>query len=475
MKRRLKLSLLTQSDLQRIHDHSMQLLWENGIKFPGERALKVFREHGFKVDGAQVYITEEQVQKALETAPSHFVIRGKDPKKALDLGGGDYGVPGPIGPVNVTDLDRGRRKGTLKDMEDLVKIYQASNVMNMNSNSGVEANDIDTRNRHLYIMKALLKNTDKPFYTKLLGYEQMHEAMDMIEIVMGEKLEAGGNVYLSAGSTPSLSPLSWSSEVLDNIIALAERGQVVTTGTAISTGITGPMRMFGTLVMQNAELLSGIVLAQLVNPGNPVGYGSAATSGNMRGAKYCCGSPERVLLQVGSTEMGKFYNLPTRTWTYCTDSINTDIQAGIESYEHTMGNTLTDADYMLSEIGTIEAEMTTSFEKTILDEEITSRLIFQREGMDVSDDDASIETLLEVGSGGEFLTTEDTIDYMHDGWYPDITNWNRSSQHDDPKDYSYVLRQANKEWKRRLEEAPESMIDADTEARLDEYIAAHLR
>lgn len=474
-KRKAVLSLLQDDDLQRIHDYSMKLLRENGVKMPNDRALNIFKKHGFRVDGTQVYMTEQQVRLALSTAPSHFLIRGKNPAHNLNLGAGDYGVPGPIGPVHVMDLDHGKRPGTLQDVENLVKIYQASDVINMNSNSGTEANEIPEKVRHLYVMRALLRHTDKPFYTKLFSYQQMHEAMDMIEIVMGEKLEPGGNVYLSSGSTPSLSPLSWSAEVTDNIIALAERGQAVTTGTAISTGITGPMRIFGTLVMQNAELLSGIVLAQLVNPGNPVGYGSAATSGNMRGAKYCCGSPERVLLQIGSTEIGKrFYNLPTRTWNYCTDSVNLDVQAGIESYEHAMGNALSGADYMLSEIGTVEAELTTSYEKTILDEEITSRLIFLREGVDVSDDAASMDVIMEVGSGGEFLTSDDTMDYMYDGWYPKITDWNSDERSRKADDYEYVLRRANAEWKRRLEEAPETMLDEVIGKELDAYVERHL-
>ncbi|CVK20840.1 trimethylamine methyltransferase family protein [Sporomusa sphaeroides] len=472
--RKVVLSMFEDNDLQRVHDFSMKLLWENGITFPGKRALDIFKKHGFRVEGEQVYITESQVRKALETAPSHFVIRGRNSERNLDLGAGDYGVPGPIGPVNVLDLDQGRRLGTLKDMENLVKIYQASNVMTMNSNNGVEANDIDISVRHLMIMRALLRHTDKPFYTKLFTYEQMHEAMDMIEIVMGEKLVPGGNIYLSSGSTPSLSPMAWSSEVTDCIIALSERGQVVTTGTATSTGVTGPVRIFGTLVMQNAELLSGIVLSQLVNPGNPVGYGTGATPGNMRGAKYCCGSPDRVALQVGSIELGKrFYKLPSRTITYGSDSVNMDVQGGIESYENVMGNTLSGADYMLSEIGTLEGLMTTSYEKTIIDEEITSRLLHMRNGIDISDEAASLDVIMKVGSRGEFITSKDTMAHFREGWYPKYTDWNSTPASRSIEDYEYVLRRANAEWKRRLAEAPDTMLDKAVEQELEAYIKNH--
>lgn len=474
--RKVTFRLLEDEDLQRIHGYSMQLLAENGVKFPNERALEVFRSHGYRIEGQQVYFTEKQVMDALATAPSHFVIEGRNPDRKLDLGGGDYGVAGPIGPVNIVSLDEPARPGTLADVENLVKIYQASKVMTMNSNNGVEANDVDVDNRHLMVTRALLRNTDKPVYTRLFDYRQMHEIMDMIEIAVGDKLEKGGRIYLSAGSTPSISPLSWSTEVLDNIIALAERGQVVTTGTATSRGITGPILPFGTVIVQNAEVLSGIVLAQLVNPGNPVGYGTAATPGNMRGAKSAFGSPGITPLQIASLEMGqRFYHLPSRTEAYSTDSPNIDVQCGIESYESTYGNTLSGADYMLSEIGTLSGLMTTSLEKTIIDEEITSRLIHMHNGFDVSDESASIDEILETGSAGTYITSDNTLEYMMDDWYPSVTDWNSKADDRPAGDYEYVLRRANAEWKRRLEEAPDCMLDEGTAKALDEYVNKHLR
>ena len=467
------LSMFTDEDLQRVHDYSLKLLEENGINIANERALALFKEHGFKVEGSQIYMTQKQVEEALKTIPHHFVIHGRNSKRNLDLGGGDYGVCTPIGPVNVRTLDDGIRPGTLKDVENLAKIYQASDVINVNTNNGVEANDASDANRHLEVTRLVLKHTDKPVYTRLFDYQQMNEIMDMMEIVSGEKLQKGGNIWLAPGSCPSLSPMSYSREVADCIVALAERGQVVTLGSATSTGVTGPIQLFGSVVMQNAEQLAGMVLTQLVNPGNAVGYGVAACPGNMRGARYCCGSPGRVMLQIGSIEMGKrFYKLPTRTEPYTTESHLNDYQSGMESYEGTMCNILSGADYQLGEIGTLDALMTTSYEKTILDEEITSRLLYIKNGIDVSEEAAALETIKEVGSGGNFLLEDDTIELMHDAWYPKYTDWNRDAEAIG-KDYEYVLKRANAEWKRRLEEAPETMLDTETEKALNAYVEAH--
>ena len=128
---------------------------------------------------------------------------------------------------------------------------------------------------------------------------------------------------------------------------------------------------------------------------------------------------------------------------------------------------------MLSEIGTVDGLMTTSFEKTILDEEMVSRLLSIRDGIDTSEDAASLEVIMEVGSNGEFLTSDDTLDYMYDAWYPKYTDWNSTYETRQAEDYEYVLRRANEEWKRRLAEAPESMLDKAAEEALDAYIRQH--
>lgn len=138
-----------------------------------------------------------------------------------------------------------------------------------------------------------------------------------------------------------------------------------------------------------------------------------------------------------------------------------------------MCNILAGADYHLGEIGTLDALMTVSYEKTILDEEITSRLLYIKNGIDVSQDAASLDVIQEVGSGGTFLIEEDTLEYMHDVWYPRYTDWNRTPEKCPEGDYEYVVRRLNEQWKQRLEQAPESMLDPEVSRELDAYVDRH--
>ena len=467
MQRQLHLGLLSKVDIERIHEYTLEIFQKNGITFSG-RALDLFKKHGFSVKGKQVYFTREEVDKALSLCPKSFTFKGRDKKYDFVIGDGKtLGVPGPVGPVNVSCLDKGKRPGTLNDISNFTKIYQQSDVINVTSNTVTEASDIDMSERYLKVQLEVLKHSTKPTITKILNWGKINHVLDMMEISLGgmEALKKG--TYFAIGSAPSLSPLAWENDTTDCLIACAMRGQMVSVGTGLTTGITAPQRIYGTLVMQNAELLAGIILTQLVNPGNPVVYGTGGMPGNMRGAKYNCGSPSRILLQTGTIEIGKYYQLPTRTLTYGTEATNIDIQCGIESYEGTFASIVSGADYMLSEIGTLDGLFTTSYEKTIIDEEITARLIHLRNGIDTSDDAASMEVIYEVGSGGEYLTTEDTLDNYGDDFYASITDWNISGG---TQDFDYVLKRANKEWKCRLEEAPETMLDAQIEKDLIRYI-----
>ncbi len=469
-----KMKLLSQVDMENIHTYALEILKKNGITFRG-RALDILKHHGFRTDGQQVYFTKEQVENALSTCPKSFVLRGRDSKFDLELGlGKDMGVPGPVGPVNVTDIHGKLRPGTLEDISNLSKIYQASSVINMNSNTSVEANDIPVEDRHLRVQMEVLRHCSKPYYTKILGYEAVNQVMDMTELALGGYGALKNGVYMAIGSAPALSPMGWDDTTTDCIIACAERGQLVTLGTGSITGVTSPIQIMGTLVMQNAELLSGIVLTQLVNPGNPVGYGTGTMPGNMQGAKYNCGSPSRMFIMIGTVEMGKeFYHLPSRTLTYGTESHLVDYQTAIESYEGTVGGILSGADYMLSEIGTLSGLMTVSYEKTILDEEMTGRILHLRKGMDTSPETCALDTILKVGSGGSFLLTSDTLFNCRSDWYPSCSQWGKPMAEDGETNYELVLQKAYDEWNRRVAEAPKTTLSPDVERDLSNYLSKH--
>lgn len=470
MNAKIKMNLLEYSDCQRIHDASIEILKERGIVFGNEMALDIFRKHGFKMDGQTVFFDEKTVEHALSTVPKTFKWVGRDDSMSLNIGNDqDVAIPGPVGPINVQTLEEGARRGTLQDVRDLLKIYQQSKVVNAVSNQIVDPADVPEREKPLRMQYEIFKNSTKPICSGLWDYKRINEVLDLTEIAYGCKGNMRDQVYMCSISS-ALSPLAWGHTCLDSLIAFCQRGQHVGLSTASMTGVNAPARPYGALVSQNAEIMSGLVLTQLINPGNSISYGSGATMGYLKKAKYSCSSPTRLFLQLGSLDMAKkFYQIPARVLTFGSDSTSLDVQAGIESYENEVGAILGGMDWTLSEIGTLEGLLTISYEKTIVDEEIAERLLYLREGMNVSDDALSVDTIKEVGTN-TYLKEQDTRGYYKNEWYPTVTDWDSNGNLRDCNDYEYVVRRANRIWKERLEAAPETLLDPELDKELKAYM-----
>src|SRR5512142_597302 len=116
---------LTRDDLEQVHATSMRLLAKTGINFPDDEALAVWREHGVKVDGRRVYLTESQVLESLKTVPACFVLRARRPQRSVTVGDGRPVFAPGYGAPFLVDAETGKREPTLDDYERLVKLAHA--------------------------------------------------------------------------------------------------------------------------------------------------------------------------------------------------------------------------------------------------------------------------------------------------------------------------------------------------------------
>ena len=85
-----RMQTFTTNQMTRIHDASIELLSSVGVAFNEPEALEIFASNGFKVDGNTVFMTEAQIQKALETAPSRFTVTARNPEKSVAVGEDDF-------------------------------------------------------------------------------------------------------------------------------------------------------------------------------------------------------------------------------------------------------------------------------------------------------------------------------------------------------------------------------------------------
>ena len=235
-------------------------------------------------------------------------------------------------------------------------------------------------------------------------------------------------------------------------------------------GLTGPMSPMGTALLSNTEILSGLVYAYLINPKAPAMFTPGSTIAYMKKGTYTTGTPDMSLVNAPMLQMAhEFYCVPTRCMCGMSDAKVPDAQAGLETMQNVLMAVMSDCDFLFECFGVLDAIMTTSYEKHIIDEEIIARCIALKEGPDTSDEALSVDVIQELGPGGNYMMCDDTFAHYRDGF--EMTISERESyiawQEDGSRD---IAQRANAEYKRRLAEAPETLLDPTTDKDLKDYM-----
>jgi trimethylamine---corrinoid protein Co-methyltransferase len=462
------MEVISKEDFQRIHDASLKILRETGIVFHSKEALEIFKKHGTKVNGKTVFITQELVDGALKSCPSTFSWEGRNEKHSVIVGDGILVQPN-VGPVYIEDIDNGRRLATIEDYANIIKLCQASPVVNLNGSIPVDPSDVASNEKYIHMMYQILKNTDKPIIGICIDGVQVRQTLDMAEMAMGSRGCLQNKHYVGV-LVNSLSPLAYAPETIETIIEYAKRNQIILLAPCIMAGVSGPISILGTAVLQNVEILAGLVLAQLVNPGTPVVYATASTVGYMKTASYAAGSPEAMLINTPNIQMGRdFYHLPTRTMCGINHSKVLDYQAGYETMQSLMMGMMSGANIFVQCMGVLDAIMVTSYEKFIIDEELVARVKRIAKGIDTSDTALAVDVIQEVGHSGNYLTHTSTFECFRDIWNPTISDWESYIDWKSSGAQNVVMR-ANKKYKQILQNAPVSLLETEADKDIRRYI-----
>jgi len=280
--------MLSTADIQRIHDSSMELLSNVGVRFPYEPALAAFREHGVRTEDQRVYLTEEQVMRTLADVPKVFTIHARNPERSVTVGAGQPVLAPAYGAPFLVDLEVGKRAPTMDDYHDLVKIAHALPNQDLSGHLLVEPGDVPAKKAHLYMLQAHMVHSDKPFIGSAAGKRGAQDTFEMARILFGDDLDRP----VTVGLINSLTPLGYSTEMLEALVEYAQARQPVIIAALAMAGSTAPITLAGMLAAQTAELLAGIALTQLISPGTAAIMGSTSTNIDMRTGALAIGSPE---------------------------------------------------------------------------------------------------------------------------------------------------------------------------------------
>jgi trimethylamine--corrinoid protein Co-methyltransferase len=205
--------------------------------------------------------------------------------------------------------------------------------------------------------------------------------------------------------------------MLSVLIAYAQNNQIVDVTPFILSGAMGPVSILGTVAQLNAEALSGIVLAQLVNPGTPCIYGSFQAVVNMQSGSPVMGAPESQLALYISSQLARRYGLPFRAAGAYASSKISDAQSAYESVMSIFPSLQAQPNFVLHAAGWLENGLTAGYEKFVLDLEMLGMYQTFINGINWDEDQWAMESILSVPPGGHHLGTEHTMRHMKTAFY----------------------------------------------------------
>jgi trimethylamine--corrinoid protein Co-methyltransferase len=235
-------------------------------------------------------------------------------------------------------------------------------------------------------------------------------------------------------------------------------------------GSTAPITLAGLLAMQNAEMLAGIVLSQLVRPGTPVIYGTTSTNVDMRSGALAIGSPELAQVVAGHQQLVRFYGLPSRGSGALTDANYPNAQAGLESMMGMLTVVNSGADFVLHAAGILSSYLAFSREKFVLDDEICGRVRRFHRPLVVDDETLAYDAIARVGPGGHFLMEDQTVERCRtEFWQPEVSDrtglddWLQEGKPD-------IVARARRRWMQLVAAHQDPPLDNVTARQLKAYL-----
>jgi trimethylamine--corrinoid protein Co-methyltransferase len=438
---KLRLEVLTPQEVQKIHDATLWIIEEVGVRFPSKRALDIWAAHGASVDRDRMTVRArpELIETALKTCPPVYNLCAREPSQDLSLDGNHVFVGTDGCGVEVLDIASGaRRTSSLRDVRDIARLADATPEVAFHW-VPVSAQDMPPETRGLHEIKAIWENSTKHVQTESIYNErEARTAIELAAVIAGGRDELRKRPVLSLMQC-SAPPLGHDGGSLDAALLAAEAGVPTGFMTMAANLTTGPATLAGNLVVGNAEVVTATALLQLAYPGAPVFYAAAQTASDLRTGAYTGGGPEDFLYGAAQNALADFYNIPLSMGSFATGAKEPNWQAGIENGLSTFMASVVMSDMLLG-VGLLHGSRIWSYAQMMLDCEIYSIIHKTLQGIVVVDETLALDTIAAVGPGGNFLTQKHTLKHMREIFVPQFmdrrpyTEW--ETKKDDARDWA---------------------------------------
>jgi trimethylamine--corrinoid protein Co-methyltransferase len=420
--------ILRSAEIKRIHDVSLHILNKIGVRINHNKILDLLRDAGATVNNwtKVAKIPEYLVMDSIGKSSKKHVLYGRDPSKIAKFGYGEELFMSSAGQYLWVDELRGKRRlATLEDTKSAIRMGDVLKEIDIVGAFVLPA-EIPAEIRDVHIYAELIKNTGKPCSTWINNGKTARYIIEMLRIVAGGAEKLKSKPMIEAFIEP-ISPLQFSREGLEILVEFAKANLPVGFGPMAMATATAPATLAGTIAQENAEILAGIVISQLLCPDLPVTYWGIPHIMDPVTGNISFGSPEQGLMAAAIAQVAKWYGFSVGVNVGLTDSKLSDAQNGLEKGITLLLGALAGAD-IFGHMGIVGADQGASLAQLIIDNEMASCLRRIMKGFKISEETLAFKAIKRVDIGGHFLEDEHTLRHFKEElWFPglfDRDNWN---------------------------------------------------
>jgi len=416
----MKLEVLDEEQLARIHEASLEILARVGVELPHSETLRRFADAGARVDfeHQRVRIPPELVQGCLSAAGKSFTIYGRDRSRTAAFGAGRRNYNSVAGEALwLDDETLERRYAELKDVKRACIVGDALPHITV-VGAMTDPHDVPQEVQDVFVVREMIRHTTKPITFWFNTRRSARHVSEMLIAAAGSE-EQVARYPMTYNFLEPISPLRFPFDGVDLLYEGARFPLPVSIGPMVQAGMSGPATLAGTIAQENAEILAGICVTQLIREGTPVCYGGIAHIFDMRTTQLVFAGPEQALMAVAFTQLGRRYGLPVYINVGLTDAKTPDAQAGMEAGITLMAGALAGAD-IFGHLGICGVDQASSLAMLMMQHELTAYVERFMRGFEVTDQTLALDVIERVvNEAGSFLAEEHTVRHFREQfWFP---------------------------------------------------------
>lgn len=464
-------SIFSEDAIAAMHETAFRILAELGVKVLLPEARDMYRAAGAIVDDdtEMVRIGRDIVEDALAQAPRSVRMRAANPDREQNFELGSMLFYPGAGCPHVSDRERGRRPGSLKDFEETTVLQQSFDVMH-GMGPSAEPQDVPINVRHYAMTRGQIALSDKPMFAYSRGTRQAEDNFEMIRMANGldqDAFESGSWVTTIINTN---SPRMIDRPMAQGLIDFARNKQLAIVTPFCLSGAMAPVTVAGALTLQHAEAMAAITLSQLARPGAPVSYGGFTSNVDLKSGAPAFGTPEHMQAALGSGQLARLLGLPWRGAAGAAANVS-DAQGAEETLMSLWATILAGATVTVHSAGWLEGGLTFGYEKYINDLEALQGLA--ELNTPPAQDEAAIgfDAIAEVQPGGHFFAAAHTMERYQTAFYEplvaDLSNFGTWTE----AGAKTSTERATEIWKTTLREFKAPPGAEERAGRLDDFIA----